>query len=46
VSVAAIGPGNTVAKDVRLAEMAIGKRVVADPAALADPTVNFKQFLR
>ena len=46
VSVAAIGPGNAVAKDVRLAEMAIGKRVVADPVALADPTVNFKQFLR
>lgn len=46
VSVAAVGPGNAVAKDVRLAEMAIGKRVVADVAALADPTVNFKQFLR
>jgi 3-phenylpropionate/trans-cinnamate dioxygenase ferredoxin reductase subunit len=46
VSVAAVGPGNAVAKDVRLAEMAIGKRVVADPVALADPTVNFKQFLR
>jgi 3-phenylpropionate/trans-cinnamate dioxygenase ferredoxin reductase component len=46
VSVAAVGPGNSVAKDVRLAEMAIGKRVVADPVALADPTVNFKQFLR
>jgi hypothetical protein len=29
VSVAAVGPGNAVAKDVRLAEMAIGKRVVA-----------------
>ncbi|MET0452255.1 MAG: FAD-dependent oxidoreductase [Mycobacterium sp.] len=46
VSVAAVGLGNTVAKDVRLAEMAIGKRVIADPAALADPTVNFKHFLR
>ena len=46
VSVAAVGPGNAVAKDVRLAEMAIGKRIVAEPAALADPTVNFKQFLR
>jgi 3-phenylpropionate/trans-cinnamate dioxygenase ferredoxin reductase subunit len=46
VSVAAIGPGNAVAKDVRLAEMAIGKRVVVDPVALADPTVNFKQFFR
>lgn len=46
VSAAAVGAGNTVAKDVRLAEMAIAKRIVADPALLADPTVNFKQFLR
>lgn len=46
VSVAAIGPGNVVAKDVRLAEMAIAGRIVIDPAALADPTVNVKQFLR
>jgi 3-phenylpropionate/trans-cinnamate dioxygenase ferredoxin reductase component len=46
VSVAAVGPGNAVAKDVRLAEMAISKRVVADPTALADPDVSFKQFLR
>jgi 3-phenylpropionate/trans-cinnamate dioxygenase ferredoxin reductase subunit len=46
VSVAAVGPGNAVAKDVRLAEMAIGKRIVVNPVALADPTVNFKDFLR
>ncbi|BAH55327.1 NAD(P)/FAD-dependent oxidoreductase [Rhodococcus opacus] len=46
VSAAAVGTGNSVAKDIRLAEMAIAKRVVADPAALADPTVNFKHFLR
>jgi len=46
VSAAAVGTGNAVAKDIRLAEMAIAKRVVADAAALADPTVNFKQFLR
>jgi 3-phenylpropionate/trans-cinnamate dioxygenase ferredoxin reductase subunit len=46
VSVAAVGPGNAVAKDVRLAEMVIGKRVVVDRGALADPAVNLKQFLR
>lgn len=46
ISAAAVGPGNIVAKDIRLAEMAIGKRVVADPAAVADPGVNFKQLLR
>jgi NADPH-dependent 2,4-dienoyl-CoA reductase/sulfur reductase-like enzyme len=46
ISAAAVGTGNAVAKDIRLAEMAIAKRVVADPAVLANPTVNFKQFLR
>ncbi|CAN5285941.1 FAD-dependent oxidoreductase [soil metagenome] len=46
VSAAGVGPGNAVAKDIRLAEMMIAKRVVATPAALADPTVNVKQFLR
>jgi 3-phenylpropionate/trans-cinnamate dioxygenase ferredoxin reductase subunit len=46
VSAAGVGPGNAVAKDIRLAEMMIAKRVVADPVALADPAVNVKQFLR
>jgi 3-phenylpropionate/trans-cinnamate dioxygenase ferredoxin reductase subunit len=46
VSVAAVGPGNVVAKDVRLAEMAIAKRIVADPLQLADPNVNLRRFLR
>ncbi|MFE7416199.1 NAD(P)/FAD-dependent oxidoreductase [Rhodococcus sp. NPDC057529] len=46
VSAAAVGIGNSVARDIRLADMAIARRVVADPVALADPTVNLKQFLR
>jgi 3-phenylpropionate/trans-cinnamate dioxygenase ferredoxin reductase subunit len=46
VSAAAVGPGNAVAKDIRLAEMVVAKRVVVDPAALADPAVSLKQFLR
>jgi 3-phenylpropionate/trans-cinnamate dioxygenase ferredoxin reductase component len=46
VSAAGVGPGNSVAKDIRLAEMMIAKRVVADPAVLADPAVNVKHLLR
>ena len=46
VSAAGIGPGNAVAKDIRLAEMMIAKRMVVDPVALADASVNVKQFLR
>jgi 3-phenylpropionate/trans-cinnamate dioxygenase ferredoxin reductase subunit len=45
VSAAAVGPGNAVAKDVRLAEMGIERRIVADPVALSDPSVNFKLLL-
>ena len=40
-----IGVGNAVAKDIRLAEMLIGRRAHPDPAALADPAVNLKRLL-
>ena len=40
-----IGAGNTVAKDIRLAEMLIARSACPDPAALADPTVNLKRLL-
>lgn len=40
-----IGAGNAVAKDIRLAEMLIVRRAHADPAALADPSVNLKRLL-
>jgi 3-phenylpropionate/trans-cinnamate dioxygenase ferredoxin reductase subunit len=40
-----IGQGNTVAKDIRLAEMMISRGAHPEPAALADPTVNLKKLL-
>ena len=40
-----IGPGNAVAKDIRLAEMLIARRAHPDPAALADPATNLKRLL-
>jgi 3-phenylpropionate/trans-cinnamate dioxygenase ferredoxin reductase subunit len=40
-----IGAGNAVAKDIRLAEMLIGRRARPDPAVLVDPAVNLKRLL-
>jgi len=45
VSASGIGPGNIVAKDIRLAEMLIAKRAMPDPAALAQPQVKLKSLL-
>lgn len=41
-----IGIGNTVAKDIRLAELLISRRVAIETDALADPAVNLKKLLR
>jgi 3-phenylpropionate/trans-cinnamate dioxygenase ferredoxin reductase subunit len=41
-----IGPGNSIARDVRMAEMLIGKRAKIDPAQLADPAVQLKALLK
>jgi 3-phenylpropionate/trans-cinnamate dioxygenase ferredoxin reductase subunit len=46
VAAAAVGPGNAVAKDVRLAEMLIAAQVVVPAHALADPGVALKSLLR
>jgi 3-phenylpropionate/trans-cinnamate dioxygenase ferredoxin reductase component len=46
LAASAVGPGNTVAKDIRLAEMLIARRAAPDPAALADPAVGLKTLLR
>jgi 3-phenylpropionate/trans-cinnamate dioxygenase ferredoxin reductase subunit len=46
VGASGIGPGNTVARDIRLAEMLIGKRAKPDPAQLADPSVQLKALLK
>ena len=46
MAAAAAGPGNSVAKDIKLAEMLITRRAAPDPAALADPGVGLKSVLR
>jgi 3-phenylpropionate/trans-cinnamate dioxygenase ferredoxin reductase component len=45
VAASGIGIGNAVAKDIRLAEMIIGKGLKPAPDLLADPTVNLKRLL-
>ena len=46
VGVSGIGPGNTVARDIKLGEMLIAKRAAPDAAALADPSVPLKSLLK
>jgi 3-phenylpropionate/trans-cinnamate dioxygenase ferredoxin reductase subunit len=46
VAAAAAGPGNTVAKDIKLAELLIARRAAPDPALLADPAISLKTLLR
>ncbi|RJG40562.1 FAD-dependent oxidoreductase [Mesorhizobium sp. DCY119] len=45
VAASGIGPGNAVAKDIRLAEMLIAKRARPNPAGLATPDVKLKALL-
>jgi 3-phenylpropionate/trans-cinnamate dioxygenase ferredoxin reductase subunit len=45
VAASGIGPGNAVAKDIRLAEMLIARRATPDPAALVQPNVRLKSLL-
>ncbi|MGB8817773.1 MAG: FAD-dependent oxidoreductase [Rhizobiaceae bacterium] len=45
VAASGIGVGNAVAKDIRLAEMIIGKGLKPAVDQLADPTVNLKRLL-
>jgi 3-phenylpropionate/trans-cinnamate dioxygenase ferredoxin reductase subunit len=45
VAASGIGQGNTVAKDIRLAEMLIARRATPDPAALAQPQFKLKSLL-
>jgi 3-phenylpropionate/trans-cinnamate dioxygenase ferredoxin reductase subunit len=44
-SAAAIGPGNAVARDIRLAELLIDQEMCPVPAALADPVIGLKSLL-
>jgi 3-phenylpropionate/trans-cinnamate dioxygenase ferredoxin reductase subunit len=46
VAAAGIGPGNAVARDIKVAEMLIARRAAPDPAALADAAVGLKTLLR
>lgn len=46
VAVSGIGPNGVIARDIRLAEMMIGKRVCPDPRALADPHIKLKGLMR
>lgn len=45
VGASGIGPGNAVARDIRLAEMLIAARKRPDPAALANADIKLKQLL-
>lgn len=45
VAASGIGRGNAVARDIRLAEMLIGKRATPDPSALMQPQVKLKSLL-
>ena len=46
IAVAGIGPGNSVAKDVKLCERLINKRAQIEPEQLADASVNMKVLLK
>lgn len=46
VGASGIGPGNSIARDIRLLEMLIGKKAVPDPALLADPAFQLKSLLK
>ncbi|CVI57534.1 FAD-dependent oxidoreductase [Agrobacterium leguminum] len=46
VAAAGLGVGNSVARDIKLAEMLIAAGINPDPAALADPDVNLKSLLK
>jgi 3-phenylpropionate/trans-cinnamate dioxygenase ferredoxin reductase subunit len=46
VAAAGLGVGNSMAKDIKLAEMLIAARISPDPAALADPIFSLKTLLK
>jgi 3-phenylpropionate/trans-cinnamate dioxygenase ferredoxin reductase subunit len=45
VAAAAAGPGNAVARDIRIAQMLIAHRAAPDPAVLADPAAALRPLL-
>jgi 3-phenylpropionate/trans-cinnamate dioxygenase ferredoxin reductase subunit len=45
IAASGIGPGNAVARDIRLAEMLVAARAHPDPAQLASPDVKLRKLL-
>ncbi|MGO6905651.1 oxidoreductase C-terminal domain-containing protein, partial [Rhizobium ruizarguesonis] len=45
IAASGIGPGNAVARDIRLAEMLIAARAHPNPAALAASDIKLKSLL-
>lgn len=45
IAASGIGPGNAIARDIRLAEMMIAAGVHPDPEALAAPATKLKSLL-
>jgi 3-phenylpropionate/trans-cinnamate dioxygenase ferredoxin reductase component len=46
VGVSGIGPGNSIARDVKLIEMMIAKGISPEASALADPAISLKSLLK
>ena len=46
VGASGIGQGNSIARDIRLLEMLIGKKAAPDPALLAEPLFQLKSLLK
>ena len=46
VAASGIGPGNSIARDVKMAEMLIAREASPPAAALADPAVQLKALLK
>ena len=46
VAAAGLGPGASIARDIKLAEMLIAAGLSPDPDALADPAVALKSLLK
>ena len=46
VGASGIGQGNSIARDIRLLEMLIGKKAAPDPALLSDPAFQLKSLLK
>ena len=46
VAASGIGPGNSIARDVKLAEMLIAKQASPSAGVLADPSIQLKTLLK